>query len=147
VKISALQPGGLVSAGGHVALLLATFVAFSDAPKFQEAQESVPVEVITDAQLNEIMRGEKTAKDVKPVPLRADKIAPTTETRPTPVVREAKVDTAAPVPQGKREPEPGRDDNLVPAPPRPQATPAPQPKPEPVKEQPRPEPPKAPEKA
>lgn len=145
MKISLSQPGTVISAAGHAALLVATLVVFSDTPKFREAQESVPVEIITDAQLNEIMRGEKTAPEVRPTPPRADRIDERTETKPTPVVREAKVDTAAPVQEGRREPDPGRDEKPVAAPPR-QASPTP-PKPEPVKEPPRPEPPKAPEKA
>jgi colicin import membrane protein len=60
------------------------------------------------------------------------------------VVKEAKVDTAAPVQEGKREPDPGRDEKLAPAQQK-QVTPTPPPpppKPEPVKEQPKPEPPK-----
>jgi colicin import membrane protein len=147
VKISASEPGVIVSAAGHAAMLLATLVAFSSAPPFQEAQESVPVEVITNEQFNQIMRGEKTAKDIKPLPPRADKVAENTETRPTPVTREAKVDTAAPLQEGKREPDPGRDDKPTPTPPKQAAEPPVPPIPDPVKEPPRPEPPKAQEKA
>jgi colicin import membrane protein len=144
VKFRPSEPGVVISAVGHAALLAATLVVFSDAPKFKEAEESVPVEVITNEQFNQIMRGEKTAKETKPLPPRADKIAEQTETRPTPVVKEAKVDTAAPVQEGKREPDPGRDEKLAPAQQK-QVTPTPPPpppKPEPVKEQPKPEPPK-----
>ncbi len=144
MKFNLSEPGTLVSAAGHAALLLATLVVFSDAPKFQEAQESVAVDVITDQQFNQIMRGEKTAKETKPLPPRADKVADVTETRPTPVIREAKVDTAAPPPQGKREPDPGQDEKPTPTPPKQAAAPKPEPvKPEPAK----PEPPKPPEKA
>jgi colicin import membrane protein len=142
VKFRSSDPGVVVSAVGHAALLAATLVVFSDAPQFKEAEESVPVEVITNEQFNQIMRGEKTAKETKPLPPRADKISEQTETRPTPVVKEAKVDTAAPVQEGKREPDPGRDEKLAPAQQK-QATPTPPPpppKPEPVKEQPKPEP-------
>ena len=144
MKFKLSEPGVVVSAVGHAALLAATLVVFSDAPQFKEAEESVPVEVITNEQFNQIMRGEKTAKETKPLPPRADKIAEQTETRPTPVVKEAKVDTAAPVQEGKREPDPGRDEKLAPAQQK-QVTPTPPPpppKPEPVKEQPKPEPPK-----
>ena len=107
----------------------------------------MPVEVITNEQFNQIMRGEKTAKDTKPLPPRADKVAENTETRPTPVTREAKVDTAAPLQEGKREPDPGRDDKPTPTPPKQAAEPPVPPIPDPVKEPPRPEPPKAQEKA
>lgn len=144
MKFRASEPGVVISAAGHAALLAATLVAFSSTPQFQEAQESVPVEIVTDQQLNEIMRGEKTAKETKPLPPRADKVAEQTETRPTPVVREAKIDTAAPPPEGKREPDPGADDKPAPLPPRQAATPPPTPPmPEPRPELPRPEPAKA----
>ena len=149
MKTSAFEPGVIISSVAHVALLMSTLVVFSEAPKFQEAQESVPVEVITDEQFNQIMRGEKTAKETRPQPPRADKVAEVTETQPTPVIREAKIDTAAPTPEGKREPDPGRDNKAVPTPPQEAVQPPapPKPEPEPVKEPPRPEPPKAQEKA
>jgi len=145
VKFKASNPGTVISALGHAALLAATLVVFSDAPQFKEAEESVPVEVITNEQFNQIMRGEKTAKETKPLPPRAEKISEQTETRPTPVIKEAKVDTAAPVQAGKREPDPGQDEKPVPAPQQKQVTPTPPPTPkppEPVKEPPKPEPPK-----
>ncbi len=142
MKFRPSEPGTIVSAVAHAALLAATLVVFSDVPQFREAEESVPVEVITNEQFNQIMRGEKAAKDTKPLPPRADKISEQTETRPTPVIREAKVDTAAPVQAGKREPDPGQDEKPVPAQQK-QATPTPPPpKTEPVKEPPKPEPPK-----
>ena len=75
MKTSAFEPGVIISSVAHVALLMSTLVVFSEAPKFQEAQESVPVEVITDEQFNQIMRGEKTAKETRPQPPRADKVA------------------------------------------------------------------------
>jgi hypothetical protein len=145
VKFKASNPGTVISALGHAALLAATLVVFSDAPQFKEAEESVPVEVITNEQFNQIMRGEKTAKETKPLPPRAEKISEQTETRPTPVIKEAKVVTAAPVQAGKREPDPGQDEKPVPAPQQKQVTPTPPPTPkppEPVKEPPKPEPPK-----
>ena len=57
--------GLIVSASAHAALLGLTLVAFSNTPPFEDAQESVPVEIVTDAQLNQIIKGEKTAKVVK----------------------------------------------------------------------------------
>ncbi|MDB5507604.1 MAG: TolA protein [Hyphomicrobiales bacterium] len=138
MKFSATEPGMIVSGVAHTAMLLATLVAFSDAPKFQEAQESVPVEVVTDAQFNEIMRGEKTAKEMKPQPPRADKVADVEESKPEKVVNEAKVDTVAPPPKAPRQPDPGEDEKPVPLPPqRVAALPQPEPvKPEPVKPEP-----------
>lgn len=133
MKFSATEPGIIVSGLAHTAMLLATLIAFSDTPKFDEAQESVPVEVVTDQQFNQIMRGEKTAKETKPQPPRADKVAEVEDLKPKPVTNEAKVDTAAPPPNAKREPDPGEDEKPVPTPPQRQAA---LPKPEPVKPEP-----------
>lgn len=69
------QPGGLLSAAGHVALLVAGVVAFSTNKPFAPATEAAPVDVISEAQFNEIMRGEKQGEK-KPEPaIRADRVA------------------------------------------------------------------------
>ena len=67
------QPGLPVSAAAHVGLLLAALLAFPEARRFEDAQEAVPVDIITDSAVNEVMKGEKTAKEVKPIQ-RADKL-------------------------------------------------------------------------
>jgi colicin import membrane protein len=56
------QPGLAVSAGVHVALLVATLVAFSQTEAFEDAAEAVPVEVVSASEFSEITRGEKTGK-------------------------------------------------------------------------------------
>ena len=145
MRVSSTEPGVIVSGVVHIALLLATLVAFSDAPQFIDAQESVPVDVITDQQFNQITKGDKQAKDVKPTPVKADKPAEVEEKKPTPRV-EAKVDIPTPPPPLKRIPDPGEDDD------KPEPTPVPTPPkriaalpPEPPKlEPPKPEPPKPP---
>lgn len=63
MKPSRSEPGLVVSAAVHAGLLLATLIAFSDTKKFDDAQETVPVDIVTDAQLNQVMKGEKTAKE------------------------------------------------------------------------------------
>ena len=55
-----------MSALVHAGVLAATLVAFSTSEKFDDLQETVPVEVITDNQFNEIMKGDKAAKEVRP---------------------------------------------------------------------------------
>ena len=97
MKLNRSEPGIVVSGGVHLALLLVTLVAFSDAPKLEEPQESVPVEILTDQQFNQITKGEKTAKEVKPTPTKAEKIAEIEENKPTPTT-EAKVDVPTPPP-------------------------------------------------
>jgi colicin import membrane protein len=145
LKFSSAEPGVIISGVAHVALLLATLVVFSDTSKFEDAQESVPVEMITDQQFNQIMKGDKQAKEVKPTPVKADKQSEVEEKKPTPRV-EAKVDIPTPPPPLKRLPDPGEDDKpetptppkrvaaLPPEPPKPPVRPVEQ-KPEPPKPQ------------
>ncbi|WP_024880216.1 hypothetical protein [Methylosinus sp. LW3] len=165
MKPSRSEPGLVVSAAVHAGLLLATLIAFSDTKKFDDAQETVPVDIVTDAQINQVMKGEKAAKEIKPVQ-RADKIAEQHETKPLLPLAEAKKDVAAPPPPLKprlEEPEdkpeappppkrvaalpPTPEPPLRPTPPKPEPAKAEPPKPQPAKaEPPKPEPPK-PERA
>ncbi len=56
------NPGLAVSGGVHICLLdLALFSFSGTRPKFEDAQESIPVEVLSDEQFSQIMKGEKTA--------------------------------------------------------------------------------------
>ena len=75
------EPGFWLSAGVHVALLTLALVGIS-AEALPEAQEGVPVEVITENQFSEITKGERNAEkplsDAKP---RADRKAETFEER------------------------------------------------------------------
>lgn len=145
MAVSAREPGLIVSGGVHAALLLATLVAFSDGRKFDDAQETVPVEIVTDQQFNQIMKGEKTAKQTQPRP-RVEKEADKAETKPLPPLAEAKKDVPVPPPPLKRLPDPGEDDKpetptppekvaALPPPPPPRPAdptpPAPQPQPRP----------------
>ncbi|WP_305080294.1 cell envelope biogenesis protein TolA [Methylosinus sp. Sm6] len=145
------QPGLPVSAAAHVGLLLAALLAFPDARKFEDAQEAVPVDVVSDSQVNEVMKGEKTAKEAKPVQ-RADKLAEVAETKPLPPLAEAKKDIAAPPPPLRRRQEEPEDRSEAPPPPKRVAAlpPKPEPptRPAPAKaEPPKPEPPKPIERA
>ena len=140
MKLKPSNPGLIVSAAAHTALLAATLVSFSDARKLSDAAESIPVEMITDSQLNEIMKGAKDAKETKPLPPVADKIDEIETQKPRPVVREAKVDVPTPPPPAPPRPDPGAAEKPEPTPPQPVAAPPPPPPPPP-----RPEPVKAPE--
>jgi hypothetical protein len=142
------QPGFPVSAAVHAGLLAATLLAFSQSPKFDDAQETVAVEVVTDQALNQIMKGEKTARAVKPAQ-RAEKLAPQTETHPHPPQAEAQRDIPTPPPLKRLSEEPSEDDTpqkkdretpptppkrvaaLTPPAPEPPPRPAPEPKPTP----------------
>ena len=145
MKVSVSQPGHVLSAAVHMALLAATLVSFTETKPFQDAQESVPVEIVTDSQFNEITKGEKTAKEVTQTPVKADKVAEVEEKKPTPI-REAKTDVVAPPPPLRRIPDPGESQQPeppTPTPPQRVAALPPEPpkaEPEPVK----PEPPRPP---
>ena len=111
MKINASEPGFLVSGGVHAILLLATLIALSNGPKFEDASETAPVEVITDQQFNQIMKGEKTAKAVLATPaVRADQQADTPEPKPRPSLPPAKADVPTPPPPMRRVADPGQDE-------------------------------------
>ncbi len=115
MKVSSSEPGVIVSAGTHVALLLATLVAFSETKALPDAQESVPVEILTSEQFNQIVKGDKQAKAPAPTPVKADRKSDIEEKKPTPRV-EAKVDIPTPPPPLKRIPDPADDDAPQPVP-------------------------------
>ncbi len=87
------EPGVWISGGVHVALLAGALFAVA-APALPDAQEGVPVEVMTEQQFSEITRGERNAEkplpDAKP---RADRVAERSEEREP---ENAKVDMPAP---------------------------------------------------
>jgi colicin import membrane protein len=146
VKFSRSEPGFALSAAIHLGLLAAMLVAFSQEMKFEDAQEAIPVETITDSQFSQIMKGEKSAKEPAPKP-RAERVAEIAEPKPTPPTPEAKHDVPAPPPPMKRLPDPGEAEDK-PTPPAP-TPPPPPPPPIPVPPTPpqRPAPPKPAAKA
>ena len=144
MQFSRKEPGLIVSAAAHATLLAATLIAFNSAATFPDVQESIPVEMISDQAFSQIAKGEKTAKDVKPVQ-KADRIAERQEVKPTPPLNEAKKDVPLPPPPLKRLPDPGEDDE--PKKPEPQKMAA-LPPPRPVEEtKPAPLPPERPQPA
>jgi hypothetical protein len=102
------EPGLPISAALHLGLLAALLISFSRAPKFEDALETIAVDVVSDSQINQVSKGEKSAK-LAPPARRAEK-AQTTETRPEPPTREAKRDVPAPPPQAKPQSEPNADE-------------------------------------
>ena len=122
-----------MSGVAHGALLVAALVAFSQAAPFVDAQEAIPVEMVTQSEFNEIMKGEKSAKDVKPAPLKAEKVADVPLPKPQPVTAEAKVETPAPPPPLRRAPDPVAAAELPKPEPVKAVQPPPRPHPAPVK--------------
>ncbi len=148
MKFRTTEPGVYISAALHGALLLGALVSFSDTRKFEDAAEAIPVDMITESQFNEVVKGVREAPAAQaPKPI-VDRVAEVEVSKPQPVVQEAKVDVPAPPPP-MREPDP-----TPPQPPPPVPTPPPRPpeprvevkpepaKPEPPRPEPKPEPPK-----
>ncbi|MDB5511624.1 MAG: cell envelope integrity protein TolA [Enterovirga sp.] len=87
------EPGTWVSAGLHGALLAAAIVGFSSS-KLPNADEGIPVEILTDNQFSEMTKGERQAAKVLPnAKPRADRVADTRQERDP---GEAKLDAPAP---------------------------------------------------
>ncbi len=75
LRINTREPGLWVSGAAHAAMLAAGLFAFS-AERLPDAEEGIPVEIVTDNQLSEITRGEITAKQALPDPKpRVDRVA------------------------------------------------------------------------
>lgn len=105
-------------------------VSFSQQQKFDDAQESVPVETISENQFSQIMKGEKNAKEATGKP-RVDRVADLSEQKPAPPTPEAKRDVPTPPPPLKRLADPSEAEDKptppVPTPPPPPLPPPPLP--------------------
>ena len=125
MRFSRSEPGFVVSLIAHAGLFLAAVVLFGAAEKFDDAPEMIPIDVVSDSELNSVTKGEKTAKELKPSP-RVDRVAEKTDLPPEPPLDAAKKDVPAPPPQAPRRPEPGADNSAEPPhPPKRAAAPPP----------------------
>lgn len=134
VRINLSEPGMVISALSHAALLIATMVTFSGKPDFQITPDTVSVDMITDAELTTLTRGDKTQKDVVPdASIKAAKIAEETKSQPN--TADDKKDVPSPEPKPAPEPQPVPKEQAKPPPapappaPTPPATPTPPPPP------------------
>jgi len=78
LKFNTSEPGLWVSGVAHASLLAAALIGLSVGTEFPEAEEGIPVEIITDKQLSQITKGETNAKAPQPKP-RAERVADKTE--------------------------------------------------------------------
>jgi colicin import membrane protein len=101
------SPGFAVSGGVHIGLLALALVSFSQTPQLTDAQESIPVAVVSNEQFSQIMKGEKTAAEARPQQ-RSEKIAETAQLSAKPSPADAPKDVMAPPSPIKRQPEPGQ---------------------------------------
>jgi colicin import membrane protein len=102
------NPGLAISTAVHAALVAAVLIGFAQPIAFHDALETIPVEVVDGRELNQIMKGERTASQVRPQP-KAETVAKVAEPKPQPALNEAKKDTPAPPSPLKREQDPGDD--------------------------------------
>ena len=131
MKIKWSEPGIPLSAAIHAALLLATLIAFTSAPNFEEQPESIAVDMITTDELTALTKGDKTAKTVKPdAKIKVDKQSD--QPAPKPDSGEAKKDIPTPA---AKPPEPQAEPKAEAKP----QTPPPDVKPQPVPEEPKPD--------
>lgn len=120
------KPGFAVSGGVHLGLLALALFSLSRPPQFDDAQENVPVEILSAQQFHQITKGEKTATEVKPLQ-RAETIAVLAELNPQSSPSEAPKDVSAPPPPLKRQPDPGQAERQET--PQPHGAASPQPRP------------------
>lgn len=154
------EPGLLISSVAHVAVLTAGLVAFTSVQPFPDADEGIPVEMITENMFSEITRGETDASEAveNPQP-RADRVeeiaqlrptgeatldSPTPPTRPQEIAEADEPDVA---PEPPPPPPPPPPPSPPPPEPSPPAPPPPPPAPTPPEPPPEPEPAPAPEPA
>lgn len=91
LKFDRREPGVWISGATHAGLLALALFAVA-APALPDAEEGVPVEVITENQFSELTRGERNADKPQPNPNHADRVAETLEEREP---ENAKVDKPA----------------------------------------------------
>ncbi len=130
MKIDISRPGFALSALGHGSLLAALVVPLwwlSSPPADDAMPEAVPIETISQTDFNQIMKGEKSSKDVTKTPTtKADKIAQADEQHTAPPNPDVQKETPPPPP-----PKPAAATPPVPTPPVPPAPPPPPPPPVP----------------
>jgi colicin import membrane protein len=113
----------------HAALLALLVFGLAIAPKFEDSPEAIPVETVSQSELNQIMNGEKDAKPA-PEPPPTPQAAPTPPTPPAapPDLRASEEPTPPPKPEPPSKPEPAPPPKPAPPPPpKPTAEDAPEP--------------------
>jgi colicin import membrane protein len=95
VRFNRLEPGLVLSSVAHAALLAVAVVGLWTPRSFEDHQEAIPVEVVTEDQLRQMTRGEREAKKPDPeAKPRADRVAEAVERKPD--APKAETDIVAP---------------------------------------------------
>jgi colicin import membrane protein len=101
------NPGFALSGGIHIGLLALALISFSRTPQLSNVQESIAVAVVSNEQFSQIMKGEKTAAEVRPNQ-RSEKIAEMAELSAKPSPADSPKDVVAAPSPLKRQPDPGQ---------------------------------------
>jgi colicin import membrane protein len=133
LKFNTSEPGFWLSGAAHAAMLGAAIFTLGS-QTFPEAQEGIPVEIVTDNQFSQITKGEEKAKAVQPTPKpRVDRVAETVQQRdPGEAPKDVPAPPKRPVEMKVAEKE---VEVAAPPPPPPPAPPRVEPKPEPKREE------------
>lgn len=135
MKINWSEPGVPISAFVHAGLLLAALISFSSAPDYQITPDTISVEMVTDAELTAMTRGDKTQKQITPdAKIKAQKAPEESAVKADSADAKKDVPTPTPQPAPEPKPEPQPDPKPQPTPPQPPAPtpPAPPPPPPPA---------------
>ena len=108
------NPGAAISGGAHALLLAAILVSFSHAAKFDDAQETVPVDLMSNSEFNQIMKGEKTAPLSEKPLQKVEKLADIAEAKPPSILTPSKTDVPAPQTRAAHNDDPGRAEEKTP---------------------------------
>lgn len=124
LRLNRSEPGIVLSGVAHAALIGAALIGLSAAP-LPQAEEGIPVEIVTDNQVSEITRGERNAREARPEARpRVDRVAaarqerdpgesardvPQPPTRP-PELRVADEEPVEPPPAPPPRPDPRREE-------------------------------------
>src|SRR5205823_10310866 len=81
--------------------------SFSQTPQLGDTQESIPVAIFSNEQFNQILKGDKTAPEVKPLQ-RSEKLAQNSEPSREPSPIDVPKDLSAPPSPLKRQADPGK---------------------------------------
>lgn len=142
-RISFQEPGLPVSILSHATLFVAGLLSFGQPKSFEDAVETVAVEVVSASEFTQMTRGEKTAPQVVPnAQPRVDRVAEVKQ-EAAPGEAPKQVDAPPPPPQKAQEAA-DRQERTATLPPLPPLRPIQPPKPA---EQPKPQPAQAPPKA
>ncbi|RYB07135.1 cell envelope biogenesis protein TolA [Lichenibacterium ramalinae] len=146
MKLKLSEPGvalSLLVHGSLLALLIVNIPWLADKPMDEQMPEAVPIETISQSDFNQIMKGEKSSKEVTKTPVtKADKVAEADEQHAEPPKPDVQKEAPPPPPPKPAAPTPPEPTPPVPTPPPPPPPPPPPQRPDPTP--PPPLPPEAP---